>query len=145
MYRFAVDPSGQRSWGSTGNPSACLWRTWWCCRWNQSRMFWQPSWFRAGPVVYLCSNTHTMQLTTQEENLGTITSIYLNCATVLTPRTVDLPVSQSQRRQLLSADPVKTFLVSPESGQVKETADGTTVDILHRHIQFQINTSSVIC
>lgn len=59
MYQFAVDPSGQRSWGSTGNPSACLWRTWWCCRWNQSRTFWQPSWFRAGPAVYLCSNTHT--------------------------------------------------------------------------------------
>lgn len=55
MYQSAADPSGQRSSGSTGNPSACLWRTWWCCRWNQSHTFGQQSWCGAGPAVYLCS------------------------------------------------------------------------------------------
>lgn len=95
--------------------------------------------------LFTCAvtHTHTIELTTQEENLGTLATIYLNCATVLTPRTVDLPVSQSQSRQLLSADPVKTFLVSPESGQVKETVDSTGVDSMHRNIQFQINTTGV--
>lgn len=33
---------------------------------------------------------------------------------------INLPVSQSHNRQLLSADPVSTFLVSPERRQVKD-------------------------
>lgn len=34
-----------------------------------------------------------------------------------------LPVSQSHSRQLLSADPVSTLLVSPERGYAKETSE----------------------